>query len=130
MAGVGKYFRSGRKNLLTINVDTFKFIDMKSDYTRALPDTWKPMSRVFTALGDEHRQRMLLLFEPGERLNVGQIAEVSTLARPTVSHHLKILREAEVLSSEKIGKEVWYWINTAYLEEVFGNVLDYVRLIK
>ena len=130
MAGVGKKFRSGRKNLLTINVDTFNYIDMKSDYTRALPDTWKPMSRVFTALGDEHRQRMLLLFEAGERLNVGQIAEVSTLARPTVSHHLKILREAEVLSSEKIGKEVWYWINTAYLEEVFGNVLDYVRLIK
>ena len=130
MAGVGKKFRSGRKNLLTINVDTFNYIDMKSDYTRALPDTWKPMSRVFTALGDEHRQRMLLLFEAGERLNVGQIAEVSTLARPTVSHHLKILREAEVLCSEKIGKEVWYWINTAYLEEVFGNVLDYVRLIK
>ena len=130
MAGVGKKFHSGRKNLLTINVDTFNYIDMKSDYTRALPDTWKPMSRVFTALGDEHRQRMLLLFEAGERLNVGQIAEVSTLARPTVSHHLKILREAEVLCSEKIGKEVWYWINTAYLEEVFGNVLDYVRLIK
>ncbi len=130
MAGVGKKFRSGRKNLLTINVDTFNYIDMKSDYTRALPDTWKPMSRVFTALGDEHRQRMLLLFEAGERLNVGQIAEVSTLARPTVSHHLKILREAEVLCSEKIGKEVWYWINAAYLEEVFGNVLDYVRLIK
>lgn len=116
--------------MLTINVHTFNYIDMKSDYTRALPDTWKPMSRVFTALGDEHRQRMLLLFEAGERLNVGQIAEVSTLARPTVSHHLKILREAEVLCSEKIGKEVWYWINTAYLEEVFGNVLDYVRLIK
>jgi ArsR family transcriptional regulator len=40
------------------------------------------MSRVFTALGDEHRQRILLTFEPGERLNVGQIAEVSTLSAP------------------------------------------------
>jgi len=103
---------------------------MKTNYTQALPDAWKPMSRVFTALGDEHRQRILLLFEQGERLNVGMIAEVSTLSRPTVSHHLKILREAGVLCSEKIGKEVWYWINAAYLEEVFGNVLDYVRMIK
>lgn len=103
---------------------------MKKDYTSALPETWQPMSRVFTALGDEHRQRMLLLFEPGERLNVGQIAEVSTLARPTVSHHLKILREAQVLCSEKIGKEVWFWMNTPYLEEVLGNVLDYVRMIR
>ena len=100
---------------------------MKADYSRTLPTEWKPMSKVFTALGDEHRQRILLLFDKGERLNVGQIAEVSTLTRSTVSHHLKILREAEVLASEKIGKEVWFWLNRAYLEQVLGNVLDYVR---
>ena len=85
------------------------------------------MSRVFVALGDEHRQRILLLFEPGERLNAGQIAEVSTLGRSTVSHHLKILREADVLASEKIGKEVWFWINREALETSLGNVLDYLR---
>ncbi|MGE5491322.1 MAG: ArsR/SmtB family transcription factor [Actinomycetota bacterium] len=100
---------------------------MKNDYTRALPEEWKPMSKVFTALGDEHRQRILLLFEKGERLNVGQIAEVSTLTRSTVSHHLKILRESGVLASEKIGKEVWFWINRHFIEETLGNVLDYVR---
>lgn len=85
------------------------------------------MARVFTALGDEHRQRILLLFEPGERLNAGQIAEVSTLSRSTVSHHLKILREADVLASEKVGKEVRFWINRPFLEATFGNVLDYLR---
>ena len=85
------------------------------------------MSRIFVALGDEHRQRMLLLFEPGERLNVGQIAEVSTLARSTVSHHLKILHESGVLASEKIGKEVWFWINRTPLETTLGNVLDYLK---
>lgn len=100
---------------------------MKSDYTRAIPAQWKSMSKVFTALGDEHRQRILLLFERGERLNVGQIAEVSTLTRSTVSHHLKLLREAEVLLSEKVGKEVYFWINKPFLEEVLGNVLEYVR---
>ena len=98
---------------------------MKHDYSRALPEEWKPLSKVFTALGDEHRQRILLLFEKGERLNVGQIAEVSTLTLSTVSHHLKILREAEVLVSEKIGEEVWFWINRPYLEGVLGNVLGY-----
>jgi DNA-binding transcriptional ArsR family regulator len=85
------------------------------------------MARVFTALGDEHRQRILMLFDRNERLNVGQIAAVSTLARSTVSHHLKILHEADVLRSEKIGKEVWFWINRPWLEETFGNVLGYVR---
>ncbi len=100
---------------------------MISNYSQVLPSEWKNMSRVFVALGDEHRQRILLLFEPGERLNVGQIAEVSTLGRSTVSHHLKILREADVLASEKIGKEVWFWINREALETSLGNVLDYLR---
>lgn len=100
---------------------------MFNDYSRTLPSEWKDMSRIFVALGDEHRQRMLLLFEPGERLNVGQIAEVSTLARSTVSHHLKILHESGVLASEKIGKEVWFWINRDALETTLGNVLDYLK---
>lgn len=100
---------------------------MKHDYSRALPEEWKPLSKVFTALGDEHRQRILLLFEKGERLNVGQIAEASTLARSTVSHHLKILHESGVLASEKIGKEVWFWINRDALQATLGNVLDYIR---
>lgn len=100
---------------------------MMKDYKRAIPPHWQSMSRVFTALGDEHRQRILLLFEPGERLNVGQIAEVSTLARSTVSHHLKVLREAGVLGSEKIGKEVWFWIDRNWLLAVFSNVVDYIH---
>ena len=100
---------------------------MKDNYSRTIPAEWKDMSRIFVALGDEHRQRMLLLFEPGERLNVGQIAEASTLARSTVSHHLKILHESGVLASEKNGKEVWFWINRGALETTLGNVLDYLK---
>jgi len=100
---------------------------MKNDYTRTIPPEWQAMSKIFVALGDEHRQRILLLFEPGERLNVGQIAEVSTLARSTVSHHLKILHESGVLASEKIGKEVWFWIDRQVLDSTFTNVLDYLK---
>ncbi len=100
---------------------------MKRDYTQAIPPEWHSMSRLFSALGDEHRQRILLLFERGERLNVGQIVEVATLSRSAVSHHLKILREANVLHSEKVGKEVYFWINTAFVAETLENVLRYVR---
>lgn len=85
------------------------------------------MAKVLTALGDEHRQRIMLTFEKGERLTVGQIAAVSTLSRPAVSHHLKILRAAGVLDAEKIGKEVYLRVNKALLEESLANVLDYVR---
>ncbi|WP_345533035.1 metalloregulator ArsR/SmtB family transcription factor [Viridibacterium curvum] len=104
-----------------------KFIDMNRDYSRAIPPQWQHMAKVFEALGDEHRQRIVLSFEPGEELNVGQIAEVSTLARSTVSHHLKILREAQVLVAQKQGKEVWFRVNKPFLESVFGDVTAYLR---
>ena len=100
---------------------------MNRHYLRSIPREWRTISRAFTALGDEHRQRILLTFERGERLNAGRIAEVSTLSRPTVSHHLKLLREAGVLGSEKVGKEVYYWIDKPFLEESLEAVLDYVR---
>ncbi|MDD2988140.1 MAG: metalloregulator ArsR/SmtB family transcription factor [Zoogloea sp.] len=99
---------------------------MNNDYSRAIPETWRDISAIFAALGDEHRQRILLTFEAGERLNVGQIAEVSTLARSTVSHHLKVLREAGVLVSEREGKEIYFHVNKAFLQEAFGKVSTYL----
>ena len=100
---------------------------MHRNYLRSIPREWRTISRAFTALGDEHRQRIVLTFERGERLNVGQIAEVSTLSRSAVSHHLKLLREAGVLASEKIGKEVYYWVDKPFLERSLQAVLEYIR---
>ncbi|MBL8435086.1 metalloregulator ArsR/SmtB family transcription factor [Thauera aminoaromatica] len=99
---------------------------MNKDYSRAIPAAWQDISQIFAALGDEHRQRILLTFEPDERLNVGQIAEVSTLARSTVSHHLKVLREAGVLVAEREGKEIYFHVNKAYLQQAFGQVSHYL----
>jgi DNA-binding transcriptional ArsR family regulator len=100
---------------------------MHKNYSRSIPRQWRDVAKVFVAMGDSHRQRILLTFEKGERLNVGQIAEVSTLSRSAVSHHLKIMREAGVLGSEKIGKEVFFWIKRDALLEALSNVVDYLR---
>ena len=100
---------------------------MNRDYMRSIPKAWRNIAKVYTALGDEHRQRILLTFERGERLNIGQVVEVSTLSRTAVSHHLRVLREARVLSSEKRGKEVYFWINKDFLVESMETVVDYVR---
>ena len=100
---------------------------MKRNYMRTIPREWRAISQVFTALGDEHRQRILLTFERGERLNVGQIVEVSTLSRSAVSHHLKLLRTAGVLDSQKVGKEVYFWVNKQFLESSLEAVMDYIR---
>ena len=100
---------------------------MKRNYMRAIPREWLTISKVYTALGDEHRQRILLTFEPGERLNIGQVVDVSTLSRSAVSHHLKILRDAGVLLSEKRGKEVHFWINKDFLVEAMETVVAFIR---
>ena len=100
---------------------------MHRNYMRSIPKQWRAMAKVFIALGDEHRQRILLTFEKGERLTVGQIAEVSSLSRSAVSHHLKILRQAGGLDAEKVAKEVFLKVNKALLEETLSTVLEFVR---
>ena len=112
---------------LTKHIDLFKYVEMKNQYAHALPSAWTGISKIFIALGDERRQRILMLFQRGEKLNAGQIAAACPLAQSTVSHHLKILREAGVLKSEKIGKEVFFWIETPRLKEAMTRVLQYLK---
>ena len=99
---------------------------MHKNYLRSIPRQWRDIAKVFVAMGDTHRQRILLTFEKGERLNVGQIAAVSTLSRSAVSHHLKIMRESGVLGSEKLGKEVWFWVERDALLGALANVAEYL----
>ncbi|MDD5330260.1 MAG: metalloregulator ArsR/SmtB family transcription factor [Sulfuricella sp.] len=100
---------------------------MMSDDIHDLPEAWRDVSDLFVALGDPQRQSILLTFSPGEKLNVTQIVSTSTLSRTAVSHHLKVLRQAGALKSEKVGKEVFYWIDKAKIIEVMQRVLDYVK---
>ena len=81
---------------------------------------------MFEALGDPHRQRILLMFEPGEELTVGQIVAASTLSRSAVAHHLKVLREAGVLHAQKVGKEVWYRTDPQAVRDALTAVMDYL----
>ena len=99
---------------------------MRQSYARAIPRTWRRTARMFVALGDPHRQRILLMFDPHERLCVGQIVAASTLSRSAVAHHLKVLREAGVLHAEKVGKEVWYETDPVAVRDALRAVLDYL----
>jgi DNA-binding transcriptional ArsR family regulator len=101
---------------------------MKRAYARAIPAAWRRTARIFVALGDPHRQRILLMFERGERLNVGQIVAVSTLSRSAVSHHLRVLREAGVLASEKVGKEVYFWPDADAVRAALDLVREYLAV--
>lgn len=92
-----------------------------------IPQEWKNISDLFIALGDEQRQRILLAFEKEERLNILQIVASSKLGRTAVTHHLKILHKSGALSSEKIGKEVYFWVNKTLIIAEIENVLGYIK---
>ncbi len=63
------------------------------------------------ALADGTRVQLLLLLGKKGRLCVGDIAANFRISRPAISHHLKVLKDVGVLQSEKVGQEVYYWVD-------------------
>ena len=92
-----------------------------------IPTEWKNISSLFVALGDEQRQRILLAFDKDERLNILQIVASSKLGRTAVTHHLKILHNCGALNSEKVGKEVFFWVNKTHITTEIKTVLDFLK---
>lgn len=81
------------------------------------------MSKAFKALSDETRRAILQLLNKRD-MSAGEIAEHFNMSKPSISKHLDILRDAELISSEKKGQYVIYSINTSVLQEVLSNFLD------
>jgi DNA-binding transcriptional ArsR family regulator len=99
---------------------------MNATMARGLPEEWQRFARFFAALGDGTRQQIILLFDPGEEICVNDIADLFRLSRPAISHHLKVLREAELLVCEKRGKQVYYRVNYDLCADVLQTVHTFV----
>lgn len=65
---------------------------------------------VFTMLQDENRQQILMLLFDNHHLSVTELTERLSLSRPAVSHHLKLLLDAGLVTVTKNGKERIYSI--------------------
>jgi DNA-binding transcriptional ArsR family regulator len=74
------------------------------------------MSGVFKALGDPTRRRILQLLRDRE-MTAGEIASRFDLAKPTLSGHFAILREADLIASERAGTSITYRLNLSVLED-------------
>jgi DNA-binding transcriptional ArsR family regulator len=84
---------------------------------------------VFQAIADPTRRAILLLLA-SQSLTAGAIAANFDSARPTVSKHLQILTECELLTQEQTGREIYYHINAKKMKvvadfiEPFRNMWD------
>jgi DNA-binding transcriptional ArsR family regulator len=81
------------------------------------------MNLVFKALSDPTRRRILQLLR--ERpMTAGQIAGHFTIAKPTLSAHFAVLREADLVASEKLGTTVTYSLKLSVLEDALLGFAD------
>ncbi|MEU5841335.1 metalloregulator ArsR/SmtB family transcription factor [Rhodococcus sp. NPDC047139] len=78
------------------------------------------LARMFKALGDPVRLRLLSLVasHAGGEACVCDISGSFDLSQPTISHHLKVLREAGLLDCERRGTWVYYWVVPSALQQL------------
>lgn len=98
---------------------------MNTQYIAALPDDWKRVAQVFSAMGDATRQKILLLFEPGERISLSTLVSTVGMSRTAVSHHVNVLVRAGLLIPQRSGKEVFYRRDLPFTLEMLDRVRDY-----
>lgn len=72
---------------------------------------------VFQAIADPTRRAILLLVA-AQSMTAGAIAANFDTARPTVSKHLQILTECELLEQEQTGREIYYHLNPEKINEI------------
>lgn len=80
------------------------------------------MNSLFKALNDETRRQIVELLKERD-LNAGEIADKFNISKPSISHHLDILKRADLITSEKKGQFVEYSLNTSILEDLINWIL-------
>lgn len=74
------------------------------------------MNLVFKALSDPTRRHVLELLRKGP-LTAGELAEHFPFSKPTMSAHFAVLREADLVEVEKVGKSVIYRLKLSVIED-------------
>jgi DNA-binding transcriptional ArsR family regulator len=84
------------------------------------------MNAIFKALNDVTRREILELLKEKD-LTAGDIAAFFDISKPSISHHLDILKRADLIASEKKGQFVIYSINTTIMEDVLQWILTFKK---
>lgn len=77
------------------------------------------LAKVFKALGDPVRLRLLsMIASCGGEVCVCEMTPAFELSQPTISHHLKLLRQAGLIDCERRGTWVYYWVLPAAMDRL------------
>ncbi len=84
------------------------------------------MNNAFKALADPTRRKILELLSDKD-LNAGEIADYFNISKPSISHHLSILKNAELISDERQGQNIVYSLNTTVFEDMVKWFFDFTE---
>lgn len=84
------------------------------------------INKTFQALSDSTRREILNMLRDGD-LTAGQISDRFNISRPSISHHLNVLKNADLVLDERKGQYIYYSLNTTVLDEVLGWFADLVE---
>ncbi len=91
-----------------------------------LSDRYRPVSELFGALSSPVRAAVVHRLSEGEQ-TVGQLVEWSGLSQPLVSQHLRVLRGARLVTSERRGREVVYALTDEHVTHVFLDAFHHTQ---
>lgn len=77
------------------------------------------MNKVFKALNDPTRREILKLLKEKDR-TAGEIADHFNISKPSISHHLDLLKQADLVTTERQGQFILYSINTTVLDDLLN----------
>ena len=75
------------------------------------------MNNLFKALNDSTRREILELLKKGD-MTAGEIADQFNISKPSISHHLDLLKQAGLVQSVKEGQYIYYSLNTTVMDEI------------
>jgi len=75
------------------------------------------MNALFKALNDKTRREILELLKKGD-LTAGEISDQFHISKPSISHHLDLLKQAGLVQSVKEGQFIYYSLNTTVMDEI------------
>lgn len=81
------------------------------------------IQQTFKALADPIRREILNMLKKG-RMSAGEIAEHFSVTAPSISRHLSVLKDADLIRDAREGKFIFYEINTSVLEETMLWITD------
>ncbi len=82
-------------------------------------------SDTFKALSDPVRLEILNMLKKNGRMNAGEISDKFDLSKATISHHLKILREQDLIYETKEKNFIYYELNTSVFEDILTWIVKF-----